>query len=84
MFEFVYKYLNYLFNGENNNYHIILYLIDKGLLEYLSNSGIKNIKYLNKKSVLNFKENKNYINSVFSKKKSVLKRKLTFLLQNVG
>ena len=78
MFEFVYNYLNYLLNGENDNNHIILYLIDKGLLEYLTNSGIKNIKYLNKKSVLNFKENKNYINSVFSKKKSVLRRKLTF------
>ena len=78
MLDLIYNYLNYFINGEIKNNQIILYLIDKGLLEYLTNSGIKNIKYLNKKSVLNFKENKNYINSIFSRKKSVLKRKLTF------
>ena len=76
--ELIHYYVNYIFNSEIKNNQIIFYLIDKGLLEYLTNSSIKNIKYLNKKSVLNFKENKNYINSVFNKKKSVLKRKLTF------
>jgi len=76
-FELIYNYLDYIFNDEIKNNQIIFYLVDKGLLEYLTNSGIKNIKYLNKKSILNFKENKKYVNSVFNRKLNILKNNLT-------
>tara|TARA_B110000008_G_scaffold279401_1_gene326349 strand:+ start:1130 stop:1870 length:741 start_codon:yes stop_codon:yes gene_type:complete len=76
-FELLYNYLSCLFNSEINENTIIFYLIDKGLLEYLTNSGIKNIKYLNKTSVLNFNKNKKYVNSVFRGKLTILQRNLT-------